>query len=113
MFNNGAYGQPGAVEDLTRETLEARYAGQLARIEAQRYPEDFDGIVVGAPVLDFSGTMALYALINQALTAAPLTPEKVRLLGRKVYESCDRTDGLEDGIIQPGEGVYCMSIRKL
>jgi len=26
VFHNGAYGQPGAVEDLTRETLEAQFA---------------------------------------------------------------------------------------
>ncbi len=37
LFNNGAYGQPGAVEDLTREVLEAQFAAnffgwhQLAR----------------------------------------------------------------------------------
>jgi NAD(P)-dependent dehydrogenase (short-subunit alcohol dehydrogenase family) len=37
LFNNGAYGQPGAVEDITREVLEAQFAAnffgwhQLAR----------------------------------------------------------------------------------
>ncbi|MGD8785685.1 MAG: SDR family oxidoreductase [Thioalkalispiraceae bacterium] len=29
LFNNGAYGQPGAVEDLTRETLRAQYESNL------------------------------------------------------------------------------------
>ena len=29
LFNNGAYGQPGAVEDLTREVLEAQFAVNL------------------------------------------------------------------------------------
>lgn len=29
LFNNGAYGQPGAVEDLTREVLEAQFASNF------------------------------------------------------------------------------------
>lgn len=29
LFNNGAYGQPGAVEDLTREVLEAQFAANV------------------------------------------------------------------------------------
>lgn len=29
LFNNGAYGQPGAVEDLTRETLEAQFQANV------------------------------------------------------------------------------------
>jgi NAD(P)-dependent dehydrogenase (short-subunit alcohol dehydrogenase family) len=29
LFNNGAYGQPGAVEDLTREALEAQFAANF------------------------------------------------------------------------------------
>ena len=32
LFNNGAYGQPGAVEDLTREVLEAQFAAQCLRL---------------------------------------------------------------------------------
>ncbi len=31
--------------------------GRQGPMSAQRFPEDFDGIVIGAPVLDFSGTM--------------------------------------------------------
>ena len=29
LFNNGAYGQPGAVEDLTREVLEAQFSANV------------------------------------------------------------------------------------
>src|SRR6185503_12128727 len=34
--------------------------GRQGLISAQRFPDDFDGIVAGAPVLNFSGTMISY-----------------------------------------------------
>ena len=43
--------------------------GRQGLIEAQRFPDDFDGIVAGAPVLDFSGTMISYSNIQRALSA--------------------------------------------
>src|SRR5262249_9974865 len=44
--------------------------GRQGLIEAQRFPEDFDGILAGAPVLDFSGTMISYSTIQRAFSAA-------------------------------------------
>ena len=73
--------------------------GRQGLISAQRFPEDFDGIVVGAPVLDFTGTMAHFAAINRALGAAPMSSERVGLIADKVYEKCDAIDGLRDGLI--------------
>ncbi|MBM3812784.1 MAG: tannase/feruloyl esterase family alpha/beta hydrolase [Acidimicrobiia bacterium] len=73
--------------------------GRQALILAQRFPEDFDGILVGAPVLDFTGTMLSYASTAKALAAAPLTEAKVKLLAGRVYEACDAKDGLKDGLI--------------
>src|SRR6185369_12433215 len=54
--------------------------GRQALIEAQRFPDDFDGIVAGAPVLDFSGTMISYSMIQRALGGAPLAAGKLRLV---------------------------------
>jgi len=73
--------------------------GRQALIEAQRFPDDFDGIVAGAPVLDFSGTMISYSTIQRALTAAPLAAGKLRLVADAVYGKCDAADGLKDGLI--------------
>jgi hypothetical protein len=73
--------------------------GRQGLISAQRFPNDFDGIVVGAPVLDFTGTMLHYAVYNQAVAAAPRLREKVGVLVRKAYEACDAADGLADGLI--------------
>ena len=73
--------------------------GRQGLIEAQRFPDDFDGIVAGAPVLDFSGTMISYGAIQRALTASPIPPEKLRLVADAVYGKCDATDGVKDSVI--------------
>jgi feruloyl esterase len=73
--------------------------GRQGLISAQRFPDDFDGIVVGAPVLDFTGTMAHFAAINRALAAAPMSSERVGLIAERVYAKCDAADGLADGLI--------------
>jgi feruloyl esterase len=73
--------------------------GRQGLISAQRFPEDFDGLVVGAPVLDFTGTMLHYAKIQQAFAATPRLADKLSLLAEKVYAKCDAADGLSDGLI--------------
>ena len=73
--------------------------GRQGLIAAQRFPDDFDGIVVGAPVLDLSGTMIGYVNNQRALTAAPIAAGKLKVIADAVYEKCDATDGLRDGLI--------------
>jgi hypothetical protein len=73
--------------------------GRQGLIAAQRFPDDFDGIVVGAPVLDFAGTMIGYVNNQRALSAAPLAVEKLTLIADAVYGKCDAADGLKDGLI--------------
>ena len=73
--------------------------GRQALILAQRYPEDFDGIVAGAPVLNFSGTMSSFACTAQALAAAPIPYAKLAALAERIYALCDDKDGLKDGLI--------------
>ena len=41
--------------------------GGQALMEAQRYPQDFDGIVSGAPAFDWSGIAALFVRISQIM----------------------------------------------
>ena len=77
--------------------------GRQGLIFAQRFPNDFDGIVAGAPVLDFSGTMVQFTAIYQALQRAPVPYSKLALLAARVYAVCDGKDGLKDGLIDnPG-----------
>ena len=73
--------------------------GRQGLILAQRFPHDFDGIVAGAPALNFSGTMVSYTWIAQALAAAPIPSAKLPLLANRVVTQCDAIDGLADGLI--------------
>lgn len=73
--------------------------GRQGLMSAQRFPDDFDGIVVGAPVLDFSGTMIANAWYQKALIAAPIASEKLPIIADAVYAKCDRVDGMADGLI--------------
>src|SRR5450759_1998159 len=73
--------------------------GRQGLILAQRFPNDFDGITVGAPVLNFTGTMMHYVQVAKARKAAPITANKLPALAAKIYDTCDARDGLKDGII--------------
>lgn len=73
--------------------------GRQGLIEAQRFPEDFDGIVANAPWVDQTG-FTVGAIWNQrALDEAPVTAEKMALVADRVMEKCDAIDGLKDGLI--------------
>ena len=73
--------------------------GRQGLLEAQRYPDDFDGIVANAPWVDQTG-FTVGAMWNQrALTEAPVSPAKMRLVAQKVMDTCDAVDGLGDGLI--------------
>ena len=76
--------------------------GRQALVEATRYPEDFDGIIAGAPFLDMqviTGAAAKY----KALFATPdsyLPASALPALDAKVLAACDASDGVRDGLVQ-------------
>ena len=80
--------------------------GRQAMMEAQRYPDDFDGIVSGAPALDFVGigahfirdTRVLYP-DRSKLTELVFTADHLKLIDKTIVAACDGTDGVKDGII--------------
>src|SRR5580692_2846268 len=73
--------------------------GRQGLILAQRFPNDFDGIIAGAPALNNTGTMLTRAYWMQGLAANPFPAAKLGLLANRVYEQCDAKDGLKDGLI--------------
>jgi hypothetical protein len=73
--------------------------GRQGLIEAQRFPDDFDGIVANAPWVDQTG-FTIGAMWNQkALTAAPVSAAKMTMVAEQVLAKCDAVDGLKDGLI--------------
>ena len=73
--------------------------GRQGLMSAQRFPGDFDGIIVGAPVLNFTDSVLVGIWQARALAAAPISPKKMTLIAQAVYRKCDAKDGLEDGLL--------------
>jgi hypothetical protein len=78
--------------------------GREALMEAQRYPQDFNGITAGAPALNFLVQNTFYhgwqARVNtDANGKVILTADKMPILHKAALESCDAVDGLKDGLI--------------
>jgi len=76
--------------------------GREALIEAQRYPEDYDGLLAGAPGTDFTALLATFAYDTQLLTmdsASFIPPAKIRTIAAAVNAACDEMDGVHDGIL--------------
>src|SRR5262245_39962890 len=76
--------------------------GRQALIEAQRYPEDYDGILAGAPANYFTALVATYAYDAQVLTmdsASFIPPAKIPTIAAAVNAGCDEADGVHDGIV--------------
>ena len=84
--------------------------GRQAMMETQRYPEDFDGVVAGAPAYDFTevatsfirNAKALYPDPSQ-LTASLLPAAVMKMIEARVLAACDAKDGVTDGVLDdPG-----------
>lgn len=80
--------------------------GRQGLMEAQRFPDDFDGVVSGAPVFDW--TRVLAAAVKNAQAAFPdpsslahpiITADSLKLLQTRVLQACDAKDGVADGVI--------------
>jgi Tannase and feruloyl esterase len=69
-------------------------------VEAQRFPEDFDGLIIGAPVLNHTGTLMRSVWNAQAMIGpGDIASNKLPTLANAVYKKCDGNDGLEDSLI--------------
>src|SRR6185312_7060474 len=78
------------------------HGGGSALAEAQRYPEDYDGIVAGAFGADWTGVQTAYVYEAQVALndkAANLSAAKLALVNKAATEACDAADGVKDGII--------------
>src|SRR5437763_4459768 len=77
--------------------------GRQALIEAQRYPDDFDGIVAGDPSWDQMRLYAARVWLNIFMNrepAAVIPPSKYPMIHAGVLNACDAKDGVKDGVIE-------------
>ena len=80
--------------------------GRQAMKLAQRFPEDYNGIVAGAPGQDWTGRAAGALRVATALEAdeaARLSEEERLLVHTAALAACDKADGIEDGVIDGPE----------
>jgi feruloyl esterase len=72
--------------------------GRIGQMEASKYPEDFDGIISGAPAIDIPGLVTFFAWVTQANTGADgnpiMTQPKVKLVEAAVNKACADHDGI-------------------
>src|SRR5438105_342157 len=76
--------------------------GRQGLMEAQRFPDDFDAIIAGAPVnnvihLNVQSVARQVELLREPSRILP--PNKLTLFTNAVVDACDANDGVKDGII--------------
>ncbi|MGE9552886.1 tannase/feruloyl esterase family alpha/beta hydrolase [Erwinia amylovora] len=85
--------------------------GREALMEAQRFPNDFNGIIAGAEAMNFQVQNALYhswqVVSNKDSTGHYLiTGKDLTLIHKTVLSQCDALDGQEDGLIADPEACH-------
>ena len=76
--------------------------GRQAFAEAQRFPEDFEGIIAGDPGFDRTAETFQLESVGQAMLrdpAARIPDAKFVVLHQAALDACDALDGVKDGII--------------
>jgi hypothetical protein len=76
--------------------------GRQALMEAQRFPEDYDGILAGAPANFWTHLLTKALADAQATTldlASYIPSSKLLAIARAVNAACDALDGVADGVV--------------
>jgi len=74
--------------------------GRQALMEVQRYPDDYNGVISGAPVYTLTTqTMALLRSLAFSRPGATVTVAQLGHLNDAVLAACDANDGVRDGIV--------------
>jgi feruloyl esterase len=82
--------------------------GRQALMEAQRFPDDYDGIVAGSATNNWTPMMFGRIWVAQATLSDPagyIPPAKYPMIHKAVLAACDAMDGVVDGVI--GDPTKC------
>ena len=76
--------------------------GRQALMEAQRFPDDYDGILAGAPANYWTHLLTSVLWDAQVTTLDPnsyIPSSKIPAIAQAVVAACDANDGVNDGIL--------------
>jgi feruloyl esterase len=79
--------------------------GRQGLAEAQRYPDDYSGIVSGAPAIDWPHLLISAVWNSQATLKDPasyIPPTKLAAINEATLAACDAADGVKDGLVADG-----------
>jgi feruloyl esterase len=77
--------------------------GRQAFTEAQRYPDDYDGIIAGAPAAYVTRLQGMQVWVAQQAhreESGYIPQEKFALIHNAVLAACDALDGVKDGVLE-------------
>jgi serine/threonine protein kinase len=73
--------------------------GREGLMEAERFPEDYQGILVGAPPISATRMLAMGLYITRVEPPAYIPASKLPAISAAVLAACDALDGVSDGIL--------------
>jgi feruloyl esterase len=77
--------------------------GRQALEEAQKYPNDYDGIIAGAPANNTTRMTMMQLNVGQAIhkdEASYIPASKFKAIHEAVLAQCDAIDGVKDGVLE-------------
>ena len=77
--------------------------GKQGLKEAQRFPDDYNGIIAGAPANNWVHLLTSMMAIAQAVRVDPasaIPQTKYPLINDAVMAACDQLDGVKDGVLE-------------
>lgn len=75
--------------------------GRQGAMEMQRYPDDYDGVIIGAPLFSLSRKQLWAAWHSQNFHFPPtnISAAQRTAINDAILKACDQKDGLRDGIL--------------
>src|SRR5262245_15339325 len=76
--------------------------GRQGLMEAQRYPQDYNGIVSGAPAINLPKLMmqSLWGSVQMNIASNPVPQCKLSAATAAAVAACDAIDGVKDGVLE-------------
>ncbi len=76
--------------------------GRQGLMEAQRYPQDYNGVMAGAPAINFPKLLmqSSWGTLQMSTAGNPVPACKLAAATAAAISACDAADGVKDGVIE-------------